>query len=408
MLEIKGKYTTAKVFAQTVEYEALDQIRLLCSQEFTKDCSVRIMPDVHPGIGCTIGFTANLGDMVIPSVVGVDIGCGMLCVTLGKEEIDFEKFDDVVRKYVPSGGEGHETQIAKFDKIEDICCYNALNRKTRIMQSLGTLGGGNHFIELDKDDDGVVYLVIHTGSRYLGKQVAEYYKQLAFDTLRGWHNEYPRKQAETIKSYKAAHREKELQKALTALKTEYENKLPSCPSDLCYLVGEDKERYLHDMKICQEFASLNRRLIADRILSHYFGFGQSIRNYESFETVHNYIDFNTRIVRKGAVSAAKGETLLIPINMRDGSLICVGKGNEDWNFSAPHGAGRLFSRNVAKNSLTLEEYQEQMQGIYSSCVSEATIDESPMAYKNMDEIVEQIEPTAEIVKIIKPIYNFKA
>ena len=408
MMEIKGKYTTAKVFAQTVEYEAMEQIRLLCSQEFTKGCSVRIMPDVHPGTGCTIGFTAKLGDMVIPSLVGVDIGCGMLCVTLGKVDIDFEKFDQVVRQYVPSGGESHETPIAAFEQMESLRCYQALSRKSRITATLGTLGGGNHFIELDRDEEGVVYLVIHTGSRYLGKIVAEYYKTIAFDWCRGWLTEYRQKQEEMIRHYKAERKEQQLQKALEKLKKEYENKLPHMPRDLCYLEGEYREDYLHDMKICQEFASLNRRLIANQIITNYFGFGKTVQKYESFETVHNYIDFRSGTVRKGAVSAQEGEKLLIPINMRDGALICIGKGNEDWNCSAPHGAGRLFARNVAKTSLSLEDYKEQMQGIYTSCVSEATLDESPMAYKDMEEIVGQIEPTAQIIKVIKPIYNFKA
>ena len=373
MFEIQGKYSVAKIFAETIDNAAISQLVQLCSQKFTEGAKIRIMPDVHAGKGCTIGFTADLGDMVIPSLVGADIGCGMLCVKLGKTDIDFNRFDEIVRQYVPAGNSFHEEAIAAFPAMNKMHCFGSLEKTIGIERYLGTLGGGNHFIELDKDENGDVYLVIHTGSRSLGKQVAEYYQERAFAIQRG---------------------------------KEPGHKTAEIPRELCYLIGESRQCYLDDMAICQNFATLNRETIANQILFRYGG--KKLKGFEHFETVHNYIDLKYDIVRKGAISAQESEMILIPINMRDGSLICVGKGNEEWNCSAPHGAGRLLARNVAKSSLSLEEYQEQMQGIYTSCVSYSTIDESPMAYKNMEEIVEQIGPTAEIVKVIKPIYNFKA
>lgn len=405
MIEIKGTFASAKVFAKTVEQSALDQIKLLCSQEFTKGSKIRIMPDVHTGAGCTIGFTANLGDMVIPNIVGVDIGCGMLCVKLGKVDIDFNRFDETVRKHVPCGQEVHEGRIVRYPKLQEINCYRSLKHTKRIERSLGTLGGGNHFIELDKDNNGIVYLVIHTGSRNLGKQVAEHYQSLAYEIARGADQLFEA-QKQLIEDYKAQGRRKEIQAAIVELKKEFKFKSTSIPKELCYLTGEYRQMYLDDMAICQEFATINRELIAEEIIKNYFG--KSLSDFEHFETIHNYIDLKNNVVRKGAVSAEKGQMLLIPINMRDGSLICVGKGNEDWNCSAPHGAGRLLSRTDAKNSLSMDEYETQMEGIFTTCINEATLDESPMAYKNKDEIVEGITPTAEIINQIKPIYNFKA
>ena len=405
MLEIKGTFAMAKIFAKTVDDTAKEQIALLCSQEFTKGAKIRIMPDVHAGKGCTIGFTANLGEMVIPNIVGVDIGCGMLCVTLGKIDIDFERFDAVIRKHIPFGRETHEGRIVKYPQLQQMHCYRNLKQSKRIERSLGTLGGGNHFIELDKDEDGVVSLVIHTGSRNLGKQVAEHYQALAYDIARGADKLFET-QEKLIEDYKAQGRRSEIQAAIVALKKEFKHKESAVPKDLCFLTGEYRRRYLDDMAVCQDFATLNRELIAELILSHYFG--KTLSEFEHFETIHNYIDLKNNIVRKGAVSAAEGEKLLIPINMRDGSLICIGKGNEDWNCSAPHGAGRLLSRTDAFASLSMEEYLSEMEGIFTTCVNEFTLDESPMAYKNKDEIVAGIAPTAEIVKQIKPIYNFKA
>lgn len=405
MLEVKGSYATAKVFAKTIEKTAVEQIELLCNQEFTKSSKIRIMPDVHSGKGCTIGFTANLGEMVIPNIVGVDIGCGMLCVKLGRVELDFNKFDEVVKKYVPYGFEVHEGRITKFADIQKMNCYRQLKDTKRIIHSLGTLGGGNHFIELDRDDEDFVYLVIHTGSRNLGKQVAEYYQNMAYDILCGA-DKLMEKQNALIKEYKEQGRRAEIQTAIIELKKEFKHKETKIPKDLCYLTGKYRQMYLDDMKICQEYASLNRELIANLILNNYFG--STLEDYEHFETIHNYIDLKNNIVRKGAVSAEKNEMLLIPINMRDGSLICVGKGNKDWNCSAPHGAGRLLSRTAANEKLSMNQYQETMKGIFSTCINEFTLDESPMAYKNINEIVETITPTAEIVKKIMPIYNFKA
>ena len=406
MFEINGKYSTAKVFATTIDNDAISQLIQLCSQEFTKGAKIRIMPDVHAGTGCTIGFTANLGDMVIPNIVGVDIGCGMLCVKLGKVDIDFNKFDNIIRKYVPSGFEVHKERKSAFTKLENMNCYAFLEDTARIECSMGTLGGGNHFIELDKDDEGTVYLVIHTGSRSLGRQVAKHYQKLAEKTVNNVSEQFAAAQNKLIEEYKAQGKTKELQSAINILKAEFKPKTSDVPKDLCYLTGENRELYLADMAICQEFATQNRKAIANAVLSHYFG--KSLSDFESFETIHNYIDLKNGIVRKGAISAQKNEMMLIPINMRDGALICTGKGNEDWNCSAPHGAGRILSRGEAKETLSIDEYKREMDGVFSTCVSQATLDESPMAYKNIDEIVEGIEPTAEIIKQIKPIYNFKA
>lgn len=405
MIEIKGKFSDAVVYAETVEQSALDQIELLCSQEFTKGAKIRIMPDVHAGAGCVIGFTANLGDMVIPNIVGVDIGCGMLCVKLGKADIDFNRLDEVIRKYVPCGKSVHNGRLVRYPAFQDMNCYRSLNQTKRIERSIGTLGGGNHFIEIDTDDNGCKYLVIHTGSRNLGKQVAEYYQNLAYDIFCGKDKLFEEQQR-IIEEYKATGRRTEIQDTLKKLKAEFKAKTTDVPKELCCLTGEYRQMYLDDMAVCQNFATLNRKTIADLILTNYFG--KDLSEYEYFETIHNYIDLKNNIVRKGAVSAQNGEMLLIPINMRDGSLICIGKGNEDWNCSAPHGAGRLMSRATARESFSIEEYQKEMSGIYSTCVTESTLDESPMAYKNKDEIVNQIIPTAEIIFQIIPIYNFKA
>lgn len=405
MIKIKGKFADAIVYAQTVEQSALDQIELLCSQEFTKGAKIRIMPDVHTGAGCVIGFTANLGDMVIPNIVGVDIGCGMLCVKLGNVDVDFYKLDEIIRKYVPSGTAVQEGRLKKYPALQQMHCYRLLKQTKRIERSIGTLGGGNHFIEIDADDNGCKYLVIHTGSRNLGKQVAEYYQNMAYDILCGKDKLFE-EQKRIIEEYKVAGRKTEIQDTIKKLKAEFKAKTTDVPKELCYLTGEYRQRYLDDMSVCQEFATLNRQTIANLILTNYFGKG--IELFDSFETVHNYIDLKNNVVRKGAVSAQRGEMLLIPINMRDGSLICVGKGNADWNCSAPHGAGRLMSRGTARDSLSIDEYQKEMAGVFSTCVKESTIDESPMAYKNKDEIVTQITPTADVLLQIKPIYNFKA
>lgn len=406
---VEGKYSSAKIFAETVDDTALMQIRQLCDQPFVKDCKIRIMPDVGAGNGCVIGFTADLGEMVIPSVVGVDIGCGMLTVNLGKADVDCDKLDSVIREYVPNGmgkDGAHGEIVFDFPELEDLVCYKSLKRPGWIRKSLGSLGGGNHFIEIDEDGDGEKYLVIHTGSRSLGVAVEHYYEELAYDFIRWNRNDYAEKHNEMIAKLKEQGRFKEIESAIRALKSEFDSMSTDVPRTLCYLTDKKREMYLHDMKICQKFACMNRRCIAELILKNLFG--NSIDDYEHFETIHNYIDFDDNVVRKGSVSARKGERLLIPINMRDGALICVGKGNEDWNSSAPHGAGRFMSRTTAAKTISLNEYKASMAGIYSTCVCEETIDESPMAYKPMEEILRNITPTVDIIKQIKPIYNFKA
>ena len=337
--------------------------------------------------------------------ISVTGNCGMLCVKLGNNEIDFNKLDEIIRKNIPYGCEVHEGRIARFPKIQEMNCYRNIKDSKRVIRSLGSLGGGNHFIEIDKDDDGCIYLVIHTGSRNLGKQVAEHYQAMAYDIAKGADKLYEA-QKKLIEDYKVQGRRTEIQGAIIQMKREFKYKESSIPKDLCYLTGEYRQMYLDDMAICQEFATLNRELIAELILSNYFD--KSLSDYEHFETIHNYIDLKNNIVRKGAVSAQKSEKLLIPINMRDGSLICIGKGNEDWNCSAPHGAGRILSRSKALENLSMDEYRSEMSGIFTTCISESTLDESPMAYKDKSEIVECIEPTAEIINQIKPIYNFKA
>lgn len=372
------------------------------------------MPDVHAGAGCVIGFTADLGDKVIPNIVGVDIGCGMLTIELGQItfncgeyvepviDIDYAKLDQVIRDSVPCGYNVHEGRITRFDKLQKLKCYRNLKDTRRFERSIGTLGGGNHFIEIDEGAGGKKYLVIHTGSRNLGKQVAEYYQNLAVELMQGKDKLYA-KQEQLIAEYKAAGRRTEIQDALKELHKTWEAKDLDIPKDLCYLTGTYRDDYLHDMRICQEFAVLNRQFIADAILAGMHWVGVDI-----FETIHNYIEFETNMVRKGAISAKEGEKLLIPINMRDGCIVGIGKGNDDWNQSAPHGAGRIMSRHKAREVLNLNDFKEAMDGIFTTSVSEDTIDEAPMVYKPMDEIVENIEDAVDILEIIKPVYNFKA
>lgn len=392
-----------KIFTDNIEQEAIDQINLLLEQEPFKDCKVRIMPDAHAGKGCVIGFTADLGDKVIPNIVGVDIGCGMLCVELGNIEIDLQKFDEIVNKYIPSGREIREQKLRDYEDIQKLYCLRELKESSKFERAIGTLGGGNHFIELDVDEENNKYLVIHTGSRNMGKQVAEYYQNLAIELCSG-KEEYFNRKEEIIKTYKEQGRKSEIQQALKELEKEYKNSTASLPNDLCYLTGKYRNMYLHDMEICQSYAVINRAEIAKTILREYGIYNN--QNY--FQTIHNYINFEDNIVRKGAIRANKGEKVIIPMNMKDGSLICIGKGNEDWNNSAPHGAGRIMSRMKAKETFKLEEFKKSMEGIYSTSVVEETIDEAPFVYKPMQEIINNIQDTVEIVKIIKPIYNFKA
>ena len=390
-----------KIFTDNIEDEAKSQINTLLSQDAFKDCKVRIMPDVHAEKGCVIGFTANLGDKVIPNLIGVDIGCGVRVAELGKIDIDFEKLDTLIRERIPSG-RNVRTDCGEYIPLLGLHCKSALKNIEWINNSLGTLGGGNHFIEVDADDEDNKYLVVHTGSRNLGKQVAEYYQALAISTLSG-SDEYEKKRVKLIKEYKKSGRQNEISQALADLKSEQRKAHPTIPADLCYLVGDQREQYLHDMRICQEFAIENRSRIVWEIVS---GMGWNADNI--FESVHNYLDLKNNIIRKGAISAKKKEQLIIPINMRDGSIIGFGKGNKDWNESAPHGAGRIMSRMKARETLGVDEYKQSMRGIYTTSVSEATIDEAPMAYKPIDEILKNIEPTVTIEKIIRPVYNFKA
>ena len=405
MIELKGKYNIAKVFTDNIEDKAKKQIIDLLNQDFVKDGKVRIMSDCHAGAGCVIGFTADLGDKVIPNLVGVDIGCGMVLVKLGKIDMDLKKLDNIIHKYIPSGYNVHESRIVRFPKLQELYCYRKLRDIKRIKRSIGTLGSGNHFVEINVNKNNDKYLVIHSGSRNLGHQVATFYQNLAIDMCSG-KEEYYIKRDEIIKTYKEQSKRKEIQQALIDLKRKYEDLQPNYPKELCYLTGEYRNRYLHDMKICQEYAQLNRETIANIILNKIFS--KSLSDFQYFHTVHNYINFNDNIIRKGAISAYEGELILIPINMRDGSILAKGKGNPDWNYSAPHGAGRIMSRGRAKKELNINDFKKTMQGIYSTSVTENTIDEAPMAYKPIKEIISNIQDTIEIIDIIKPIYNFKA
>ena len=398
MITIQGLYNTAVCYTPALEDLAAKQIKAVCDQAEFAGCKIRVMPDVHAGKGCTIGTTMTIRDKIVPGMVGVDIGCGMETVELAESEIDFAKLDALIRKEIPYGREVRDTLHALNTEIDltHLRCADQVNLN-RAMRSIGTLGGGNHFIEVDRSEDGRLFLIVHSGSRHLGTEVAEYYQNEGRRALWGGANYQIQ---EVIAQLKAEGRFKEIQKTISALRTEHEL---SIPKDLAYVEGKLFEDYIHDMKITQQFAMLNRKAMVDVIMT-----GMGFTAVEAFTTIHNYIDTDAMILRKGSVSAMAGEKLLIPINMRDGSLICVGKGNQDWNCSAPHGAGRLMSRRAAFNVLSMEEFKREMEGIYTTCVLPDTLDESPMAYKNMDEIVDQIGPTAEIVERIRPVYNFKA
>ena len=391
-----------KIYASIIEDEARAQIDRLLAQPAFSECKVRIMPDVHAGAGCVIGFTADLGDKVIPNIVGVDIGCGMLTAELGKIDIDYAKLDAVIRKHVPSGMNVHEGRKAHFPDLVNMYCYRELKDTRRIERSIGTLGGGNHFIEVDQDDEGNKYLVIHSGSRNLGKQVAQYYQNLAYELLQG-KDELLAAQKELISRYKAEGRRQEIEGALSKLRKNFVLRDTDVPKDLAYLTGEYRDHYLHDMKICQQYADINRIVILSSICAH-----MDLVPVSIFTTVHNYIDHESNIVRKGAVSARKGERLLIPMNMRDGSLICIGKGNDDWNQSAPHGAGRLMSRTQARETLSVDAFVKCMEGVYTTSATDDTIDEAPMAYKPMNAILPLLDATVSTERIIRPVYNFKA
>ena len=398
--EIKGKVNTAIMYANVVEDEAIEQIRRMCDYPMSEGSKIRIMPDVHSGKGCTIGTTMTVTDRVVPNVVGVDIGCGMYTVNMGKSGIDFEKVDEAAH-FIPSGMNVWEGRQEKFD-LQALRCYRELKDTKRLERSLGTLGGGNHFIEIDEAQDGTKYLVIHSGSRNLGKQVAEHYQRLAINLSRGY-GDYLERRDEMIRSYKEQGRKSELQAALKQLKWEvYEGDAPM-PEDLCYLSGKYLEDYLADVEICQAFARRSREKMAEILLER-----TGMTGGEAFHTIHNYIDTKEMILRKGSIAAHKGEKVLIPINMRDGSVLAIGKGNPEWNYSAPHGAGRIMSRTRAKNELSLEEYQKTMAGVYTTSISASTLDEAPMAYKSLGDIIDVIKETVDIVDVMKPVYNFKA
>lgn len=404
MQEVKGKYNTAKVFTDVIDETSLKQIQLLCNQEFTAGEKIRLMPDVHAGAGCTIGTTMTIKDKIVPNLVGVDIGCGMETLVIHKDSDVAKNFsgavlDKIIRKNIPCG---FDIRKKAHDFVSEVEWNKVKGKftKNRAILSLGTLGGGNHFIEADKDDEGNLYIVVHSGSRHAGLEIAEYYQEMAWNQL----NQKTKADLDSmIAELKATGRQSEIEEKRIEMNSQIKTAIPK---DLAYVSGYLFDDYINDMKIMQHFAALNRKAMIDTI-----SIGLRIKKedlIEQFTTIHNYIDIENMILRKGAVSAKKGEKLLIPINMRDGSLVCIGKGNKDWNCSAPHGAGRVMSRMKAKRQLSMEEFKAQMSGIYSTTVSKATLDEAPMAYKTMDDIVNNINPTAHIEKIIKPIFNFKA
>lgn len=398
MITVQGKYNEAKIFTDVVDQASIAQVIQLCSQEFAAGSRIRLMPDVHAGMGCTVGTTMTITDKVVPNLVGVDIGCGMETVRLREDHLELQKLDKLIYERIPSGFAVRQKVHRYMEELDlsELCCARHVDL-LRAEKSLGTLGGGNHFIEADRDDQGRLYIVIHSGSRHLGLEVAKYYQEEGWKVL----NRTDDASVEAlIARLKAEGRQKEIQKELKRLKNQRQT---SIPRPLAYVSGELFERYLHDMTIVQRFAALNRQAMVDEIVK-----GMKLHVEEQFTTIHNYIDTQAMILRKGAVSAQAGERLLIPINMRDGSLLCVGKGNEDWNCSAPHGAGRLMSRSEAKERFTVSEFKRQMAGVYTSSVGKGTLDECPMAYKGMEDILENIGPTAEVEEIIRPIYNFKA
>lgn len=398
MITIQGTCNTALCFCDELDELAAEQIRTVCEQEAFKDCTIRIMPDVHAGMGCTIGTTMSITDKIVPGMVGVDIGCGMETVRIAEKEIDFRALDTLIRREIPCGREVRDIPHPLNEEIDltQLRCspYVGLERARR---SIGTLGGGNHFIEVDRGEQGDLYVVVHSGSRHLGLEVANYYQEQGRFAMWGG----ARHQLDQmIAAMKAEGRDREIQSALKALKKEHPINVPR---DLAYVEGKLFDDYIHDMRLVQRFAVLNRKAMMEGILN-----GMGLTPVETFTTIHNYIDTDAMILRKGAVSAGAGEKLLIPINMRDGSLVCIGKGNPDWNCSAPHGAGRLMSRKEAFRTLSMEQYRAEMAGIYTTCVNDETLDESPMAYKSMENIVSQLGPTADIVERIRPVYNFKA
>lgn len=398
MIELKGKYNEAKIFTDIVDEASISQVLLLLNQEFVSGSRIRLMPDIHAGSGCTIGTTMTITDKIVPNLVGVDIGCGMEVIRVKEKQIDLPELDKLIYEKIPSGFNIREKphRYAENINLEELYCYRYIDMG-RAEKSLGTLGGGNHFIEADKDDEGNLYIVVHSGSRHLGLEVANFYQEQGYRALNG---SAQKDIDRLIADLKAQGRQREIQKRIAALKN---TKRTNIPKQLAYVADDLFMQYIHDMKIIQEYAMLNRQAMVDEMIK-----GMGLHVVEQFTTIHNYIDTDAMVLRKGAVSAKDGEKLLIPINMRDGSLICTGKGNDEWNQSAPHGAGRLMSRSAAKESFTVSEFEKQMEGIYTTSVNRDTLDECPMAYKRIDDIVGNIGDTVEINRIIKPIYNFKA
>ncbi len=407
MLQIKGINNIAKVYTDKIEERAMEQIKEICDQEFSKDSKIRIMPDCHSGKGCVIGFTMTIKDKIVPNFVGVDIGCGMLTIKLGDVELDLKKIDNYILNNIPHGRKNNnESKVDNIKIIESLKSFEYLEKESiEFNKALGSLGGGNHFIEINIDKNNNKYLVIHTGSRNLGHRVASYYQNKAYEYHNGINTEFIKEKEELIKNYKIQGRGKEIQNAVKLLIEKYKKDY-KIPKELCYLEYDLMNDYLYDMDIVQKYAHLNRNIIGKRIIEECIGFDYDL--LEKFQTIHNYIDMENKILRKGSISAKKGEKVLIPMNMRDGSIICIGKGNEDWNYSAPHGAGRLMSRTKAKELLNMSEFENTMKDIYTTSVKESTLDEAPMAYKPMEEILKHINDTVEIIDIIKPIYNFKA
>lgn len=386
-----------QIFTDNVQADAVNQIYTLIGQSSFEGQQVRIMPDVHYGMGCVVGFTSTMGDKVIPNVIGVDIGCGMYTAELGAIDIDYQALDEFIKKNIPAGP-NYLKEVDGEDIIKKLRCFKELRNFDRLYGSLGTLGGGNHFIEVDADEQGNKYLVIHSGSRNLGLQVAKIYQRIAVDSCK---NCATAEREKVIAELKKQNRQGDIPQAIDEINAKYAYRT-KIPADLCYLDGQQMDDYMHDMRLCQQFAARNRAKMANKILGYL-----KVYKCATFETVHNFID-EYNVVRKGAIPAHKGQKVLIPMNMRDGCLICVGKGNDDWNQSAPHGAGRLYSRSQSKELFTVEEFKSEMQGIFTTTANQSTLDESPMAYKPMEEIVSLISPTVDIVKIIRPQYNFKA
>ena len=398
MIQIKGKYAEATIYTDLVDQPSISQVMELCNQEFAVGQKIRLMPDIHAGAGCTIGTTMTIGNKIVPNLVGVDIGCGMAVAVLKEKHIELQRLDKVIRKFVPSGFSVRDTVHPFVDYVElhNLKCVNHINLD-RAEKSIGTLGGGNHFIEVDKDEDGTLYLIVHSGSRHLGVEIASYYQKLAYEQL----NSCSRSEVdELVKRLKSEGKQRQIESEIKKLKS---TKRTSVPKNLAYVEGKAFDEYIYDMKIAQYYAMLNRRAMINVILKV-----MKLHAVDEFTTIHNYIDLDNMILRKGAVSAQKGERLIIPINMRDGSLICVGKGNPEWNCSAPHGAGRLMSRAQAKESFTVSQFQKEMSGIYTTSVGRETLDECPMAYKPMESILQNIMDSVEVQKVIRQIYNFKA